>query len=111
MFFLNEGPEGPQTRWRMMVKEGPQVRREESQDPLPRDSVAGKAAEDGTTVGRDVREGKPSGDRRQTRKREDRTEGLLLEVERQNVMDRVDPRWMRLEELNAEAPRPRKGGR
>ena len=111
MFFLNEGPEGPQTRWRMMVKEGPQVRREESQDPLPRDSVAGKAAEDGTTVGRDAREGKPSGDRRQTRKREDRTEGLLLEVERQNVMDRVDPRWMRLEELNAEAPRPRKGGR
>ena len=38
-------------------------------------------------------------------------EGLLREVIRQELMDRVEPRWKRLEELNAEPRWPRKGRR
>ena len=38
-------------------------------------------------------------------------EGLLREADRQTQTDRVDPRWNRLEELNAEAYWPTKGSR
>ena len=55
--------------------------------------------------------GLPSGGRQQTRKRGDRLEELLREVTRQEVANRVDPRWDWLEELNAEAHWPRKGSR
>ena len=55
--------------------------------------------------------GMPSGGRQQTRKRGDRLEELLREVTRQEVVNRVDPRWDWLEELNAEAHWPRKGSR
>ena len=38
-------------------------------------------------------------------------EGLLREVIRQELMDRAEPRWKRLEELKAEPRWPRKGRR
>ena len=90
--------------------DGQNSRREEPQGPLPLDSVAGGAAE-GKTVGRDVTGRLLSADRQRALERGDRMEGLLREVIRQALMDRVEPRWKRLEELNAEPRWPRKGRR
>ena len=91
------------------MMDGPKTRREEPKGPLPLDNVAEKAA--GTTVGRDATGGMPSGHRQRARKRGDRLEGLLREVDRQEVVDRAEPRWNGLEELDAEAHWPRKGSR
>ena len=73
------------------MMDGPRTRRRAPQGPLPLDNVARMAA-GGTTVGRDVMGGMPSGGRQQTRKRGDRLEELLREVTRQEVVDRVGPR-------------------
>ena len=89
--------------------DGPTLRREEPKGPLPLDNVAEKAA--GTTEGKVAMGGMPNGHRQGARKRGDQLEGLLREVDRQAVVDRAEPRWNRLEELDAEAHWPRKGSR
>ena len=90
--------------------DGRNTRREEPQGPLPLDSVAGSAAE-GKTVGRGETGRLLNADRLRALERGDRMEGLLREVIRQALMDRVEPRWKRLEELKAEPRWPRKGRR
>ena len=93
----------------MREMDGPNTRREEPQGPLLV-NVAGSAAE-GTTVGRDAIGGLLSGDQQQALERGERLEGLLREVIRQALVDRVEPRWKRLEELRAEPRWPKKGRR
>ena len=69
----------------------PRARREEPQGPLPLGNVAG-TEEEWTTDGRGAVEGLPSGGRQRTLGREDRLEGLPREVDRQAMVDRVEPR-------------------
>ena len=63
------------------------------------------------TDGLDAKEGLLSGGHWAAMEREAQRKDLLWEADRQTMMDRVDPRWDRLVELNAEARGPKKGKR